>query len=376
MIHRRLEPAIRGALTSERRKVVVLQGPRQVGKTTLLERLVEGLDGRVEVLNGDFLDDQALLRPERAALARLVGGLDYLFIDEAQNVPDVGRVLKLLHDHHPQVRVLATGSSSFDLNERVGEPLTGRRQTFVMHPVSYGELEPRPTTESGVLEHGLLFGGYPEVLTIADRETKIAHLRELVADYLLKDILHLVGTGRARLYDLLRLLALQLGSEASLSELAQGAKLDAKTVARYLDLLEECYVIVQLQGFSRNLRKEIRKARKIYFVDLGIRNAILQAFGPLEMRNDLGGLRENYLIVERMKRNAQAGIDARYHFWRTYDQQEIDLIEEDQTGLHAFEFKLGRGRDSVPKLWRETYPESSTEVITKASLGEFLRVPE
>jgi len=372
VIQRWLEPRIRAALLAERRKVVVLQGPRQVGKTTVIARVAEGLEGRVEVLNGDFVDDQALLVPERAALARLVGGLDYLFIDEAQNVPHVGRVLKLLHDHHPKVRVLATGSSSFDLGEQVGEPLTGRRRTFLMHPVSYAELEPRPSNASAAIEHGLLFGGYPEVLTIDSRESKIAHLRALVADYLLKDVLHLVGTSRARFVDLLRLLALQLGSEASLSELGQSSKLDAKTVARYLDILEECYVIVQLQGFSRNLRKEIRKSRKIYFVDLGVRNAILQSFGAPDLRVDLGGLFENYLIVERMKRNAQAGIDTRYHFWRTYDRQEIDLIEENVTGLHAFEFKLSKGRSSLPKLWKETYPNSTAQVITKQAIGEFL----
>ncbi len=374
-IERALEPRLREALLAEQRKVVVLYGPRQAGKTTLLRRLRPTVPGRVEVLNGEFADDQVLLRPERAALARLVGGVDVLMIDEAQAVPQVGRTLKLLHDEFPQVRVLATGSSSLDLARHSGEPLTGRQRVLVLHPVCYGEQEPAPTRASTIVEHGLLFGSYPEVLTLDRLDDKVAHLRQLVADYLLKDVLAQVQLPKARLHDLLRLLALQLGSEASLAELAAASGLDAKTVGRYLDLLEEAFVIVQLRGFSRNLRKEIAKSRKIYFLDLGVRNAVVQSFQPLAMRADVGALWENWLVVERIKRNSIAGIEARYHFWRTHDQQEIDLIEERSDGLFAFEFKWGGGRAQVPKLWTQTYPDSRATVVTRESLDEFLGLP-
>lgn len=342
----------------------------------MLQRVLADLPARrILRLNGDFLDDQALLRPQRAALESLVAGHDLLFIDEAQNVPDIGRVLKLLHDEFPAVRVLATGSSSLDLARRSGEPLTGRQRVFVLHPIAWCEQDPSPTRRPAILDHGLRFGAYPEVLTIEAERDKIEHLRQLVTDYLLKDVLSHVQLPKARLHDLLRLLALQLGSEVSLSELAQGSGLDAKTVGRYLDLLEDAFVVVQLRGFSRNLRKEIAKARKVYFLDLGIRNAVLQSFQPLSLRADAGALWENWLVVERTKRNAIAGLEARHHFWRTHDQKEVDLVEERADGLFAFEFELGRGRARIPKLWRETYPESHPAVVDRKGVHEFLRLP-
>jgi predicted AAA+ superfamily ATPase len=374
-IERAMEPALREALLASRRKVVVLYGPRQAGKTTLLGRLRPSLPGRVESLNGDFADDQNLLRPERAALGRLVAGVDVLLIDEAQAVPEIGRTLKLLHDEFPQLRVLATGSSSLDLARHSGEPLTGRQRVLVLYPVAWCEQQPSPTRTTTIIEHGLVLGSYPEVLTLERFEDKVAHLRQLVADYLLKDVLAQVQLPKARLHDLLRLLALQLGSEVSLAELATGTGLDAKTVGRYLDLLEDAFVIVQLRGFSRNLRKEIAKARKIYFLDLGVRNAVIQAFQPLSMRTDVGALWENWLVVERIKRNSIAGIDARYHFWRTHDQKEIDLVEEHADGLFAYEFKWGPGRARIPRLWTETYPDSRTSIVTRDDVNSFLDLP-
>lgn len=374
-IERALEPRLRGALLGDPRKVVVLYGPRQAGKTTLVQRLRSTIPGRIESLNGEFADDQALLRPERAALARLVSGVDVLIIDEAQAVPQIGRTLKLLHDEFAPLRILATGSSSLDLARRSGEPLTGRQRVLVLHPVAYSEQRPSPTRNSAIVEHGLVVGSYPEVLTLDRFDDKVSHLRQLVADYLLKDVLVQVQLPKARLHDLLRLLALQLGSEVSLAELAVGAGLDAKTVGRYLDLLEEAFVIVQLRGFSRNLRKEIAKSRKIYFLDLGIRNAVIQSFQPLAMRSDVGALWENWLVVERIKRNSIAAIDARYHFWRTHDQQEVDLIEERSDGLFAFEFKWGSGRARIPKLWTETYPEGRASIVGREDVEEFLGLP-
>jgi predicted AAA+ superfamily ATPase len=284
-------------------------------------------------------------------------------------------VLRLLHDQFEGLRVLATGSSSLQLAGHAGEPLTGRQRVFVLHPISWAESRPTLTTRGQVVEHSLVFGCYPQVIGIEDPALKVAHLRRLAADYLLRDLLQLVELDRGRLLDLLRLLALQLGSEVSLSELATGTGLDTRTVARYLDLLEECFVIVQLRGFSRNLRKEIAKSRKVYFVDLGMRNAITQSFQPSAIRPDLGGLWENWLVMERMKRNSNAGIDARYHFWRTYDRQEIDLIEERADGLFAFELKVGASKGRIPRLWRETYPESQAAVVTPDDLDGFLGMP-
>jgi len=243
MIHRilELEFRIRNALQSSApRKVICLFGPRQVGKTTLLRTVFDGLGGAArEFLNGDFSDDRALLVPERAPLGRLAGHLDYLFIDEAQNVPEVGRVLKLLHDTFPKLRVVASGSAAFDLRRRTGEPLTGRQTVFEMFPVSLAELQPGATNLRTWLEHGMLFGGYPEVVTASSPEDKQQLLRQLAADYLLKDIFAQVAVNRDRLHDLLRLLAFQIGSEVSLNELAGATRMDVKTVGRYLALLEE-----------------------------------------------------------------------------------------------------------------------------------------
>jgi predicted AAA+ superfamily ATPase len=371
MIGRALTEPLRLALVGGD-KVVVLYGPRQVGKTTLLETVLSRLEGRILLLNGDFVDDQARLRPERAALSRLVQGIDCLAVDEAQNVPAIGSTLKLLHDHFPGLRVIATGSSSFDLAARTGEPLTGRQRTFRLFPIAYSELAPTPLTSATILENAMLHGGYPEVLGMAEPGDRVRHLRQLVADALLKDVFAHVDVNRQKLLDILRLLALQIGAEVSLSELARTVQVDSKTVARYLDLLEATFVVVRLRGFSRNLRKEVGKSQKVYFLDLGIRNAILNTFQPLDARTDVGALWENLLIVERMKRNAYADLDATHHFWRTYDRQEIDLVEETSAGLAAFELKWGRSRQSLPRLFLTSYPEAKTAVISKEQAHEFL----
>lgn len=356
------------------RKVVCLFGPRQVGKTTLLRAAFEGLPGEREFLNGDFAADRALLVPERAALQRLAGHLDYLFIDEAQNVPEAGRVLKLLHDTFPKLRVVASGSASFDLRRQTGEPLTGRQTVFEMFPVSLSELRPGATTLGTWLEHGMVFGNYPEVITTEAPGEKQRLLRQLVADYLLKDIFALVDVNRDRLRDLLQLLAFQIGSEVSLTELATAVRIDVKTVDRYLGLLEDAYVIQRLGGFSRNLRKEVAKSRKVFFLDLGVRNALINAFNPLQLRDDHGRLWENYLVIERRKRLSYAGEIFSAWFWRTYDKQEIDYVEERGGGaLAAFEFKWNPARKvRLPKLWLDTYPHGETGVISPENVREFL----
>jgi predicted AAA+ superfamily ATPase len=350
-----------------------LFGPRQVGKTTLLRDVFAELPGKKEFLNADFTDDRALLVPERAALQRLAGHLDHLFIDEAQNIPEVGRVLKLAHDTFPALRVVASGSAAFDLRQRTGEPLTGRQVVLELFPVSLAELEPGATALSSWVEHGMIHGGYPEVVETPAPGDKQNLLRQLVADYLLKDIFAGVDVNRDRLHDLLRLLAFQIGSEVSLNELAAAVRVDVKTVDRYLGLLESAYVIRRLGGFSRNLRKEVAKSRKVYFLDLGIRNALIGAFQPPPLRDDLGKLWENYLIIERWKRLSYAGEAFNAWFWRTYDRQEIDYVEERGSTLAAFEFKWNpAAKRRLPRVFLQTYPHAQTGVVTPENVRDFV----
>jgi len=360
------------------RKVTLLFGARQVGKTTLLKKVFGQLPGEKEFLNGDFVNDRTLLVPERAVLHRLAEHLDYLFIDEAQNLPDAERVLKLLHDEFPRLRVVASGSSSFNLRRRTGEPLTGRQAIFEMFPVSFAERGATVTTMPVVQDEGMIFGGYPEVVISRSPCEKEEYLRQLVTDDLLKDVFAQVEANREKLYDLLRLIALQIGAEVSLNELANGLRWDVKTVDRYLGLLEDAFLIVRMGGFRRNLRKEVSKSRKIYFLDNGVRNAVLNAFDPLRLRMDAGMLWENWLITERIKRNAYAGIRVNSYFWRTYDRQKIDYVEETREGLAAFEFKWNpaRGKKTrAPKAWTLAYPESRFEVITPKNASDFLNLP-
>jgi len=371
MIERTLEKMLHDALV-HKDKVVVLLGPRQVGKTTLIRKIASSLEGRVEVLNGDYLDDQGRLRPDRVSLKGLVAHLDYLFVDEAQNIHDIGRVLKLIHDEFPHVRVLATGSSSFDLTSRTGEPLTGRQTCFNLYPISFAEQQPRVTSQDTILAHAMIYGGYPECITTDSPQDKVAYLKQLASDYLLKDLYRQVDVNRTKLLDMLRLLAFQIGSEVSYNEIAASVHLDVKTVAKYVSFLEQTFVVVCLRGFSRNLRKEVTKSQKIYFMDLGIRNAIISGFNPLSLRDDVGNLWENLLIVERIKKNAYLGIPASYYFWRTYDQKEIDLVEESGGRLSAFEFKYSKKKAVVPRLWTETYPDSTAQVVTPENVMGFL----
>lgn len=356
-------------------KTVVLHGPRQVGKTTLLDWIAERWTGRLERLSGDFLDDRELLRPERAKIAALVEGLDALFVDEAQLIPDVGRSLKVIHDHYPDVRVLATGSSTLDLGRATGEPLTGRQIRFTLFPLAYSELDPRPTQRATIFEHALLYGTYPEVWSLESRDEKIAHLRQLASDYLLKDLFAQVDLNRSKLTQVLKLLAMQIGCEVSLNEIARQVQMDTKTIARYLDLLEASFVIVRIGGFSRNLRKEVAKARKVYFVDLGLRNALLSSFQSLEQRSDAGNLWENFLAIQRIMRRSYERSAAEFHFWRTYDQKELDLIEAEDDRISAFEFKWTRGKAKIPRLWNEAYPDSPARIIDRESAHDFLNLP-
>ena len=374
MIDRFMRKRLQELLSQEtKRKVLCVFGPRQAGTTTLIQNVFEGLEGRKEMLNADFLDDRSLLVPERAALERIASHLDYLFIDEAQNLSQAGLVLKLLHDNFPTLRVVASGSAAFDLRRQTGEPLTGRQISLELLPVSITERSPSVNQFSTFLEHGMVYGGYPEVVTTKDPNEKQTLLRQLASDYLLKDIFAQVDINRDRLLNLLRLLAFQIGSEASLNEISRTLKMDVKTVDRYICLLEDAYVVFRLGGFSRNLRKEISKSRKVYFIDLGIRNALINAFNPLNLRNDVGQLWENLLLIERRKKWIYQGVHYNSWFWRTYDQQEIDYIEERDDKLTAIEFKWNSERKTrIPKLFRTTYPEADSVVITPQNAYQFL----
>ena len=363
-----------------RGKVLVLTGPRQVGKTTLVRRYLDHLDARTLYVLGDDVRAQATWSSmDLERLQSVVEGYHTVVIDEAQRIPNVGISLKLLVDARSPVRLIVTGSSSFDLAGQTGEPLTGRKRSLVLLPISQSELLPLHNRHElrEQLESRLVFGSYPEVEAAGSREERIATLDEITGSYLLKDILELDRIRSAKtLLDLLRLIAFQVGSEVSLRELGTQVGLDSKTVARYLDLLEKGFVLYNVRGYSRNLRKEITKKSKFYFYDNGIRNALIASFNGLELRDDVGALWENFLFAERLKHRTYNRIGGNAFFWRTWEGQEIDLVEEREGALYGYEFKWGeraaRRRAGPPAGWRESYPHAHYEVITPENYLDFV----
>ena len=362
-------------------RVLVIYGPRRVGKTTLVNRYLDGLGREVKVLraSGDHIRDREVLSSQDLrVLLDWTGSYTTLFIDETQRIPGVVWGLKLLVDKRPDLEIIATGSSSFDLSSSLGEPLTGRQVSLKMFPLSAGELRRslngHEMNES--LEDLLVFGMYPEVRAASTSEQKRFILNELTDAYLLKDILQLERIKKPKvLVKLLTLVALQTGSEVSLNELSNTLKVDMKTVERYLDLLEKCFVLYNLRGFSRNLRQEVTKKSKYYFYDTGIRNALIQNFNPLALRNDTGALWENFMIIERLKFRSYGGLFARDYFWRTWEKQEIDLIEEHGGVLHAWEFKWsGNKSPRMPSSFRESYPNAEYHVVNRDNFMECLTV--
>lgn len=359
-------------------KVLVLYGPRQVGKTTLVKVLMDSSSLRARFINADeLIYREALESQSLAQLTELVGDAELLIIDEAQRVDNIGLNLKILVDNYPSLRVVATGSASFELANKIDEPLTGRKLTFTLYPVSYAELV---TTYGKLqakhqLERWLVWGGYPEIITTNDLNQREMLISELVSSYLYRDILELEDVRHSsKITDLLRMLAFQIGSEVSISELASNLSSDFRTIQRYLDLLEKVFVIFRVNGFSRNLRKEITKNARYYFYDNGVRNALIQNFNPPKFRDDMGILWENFLMVERLKANQQAGRLANTYFWRTYDQKEIDLIEERQGKLFGYEFKYGEGgiRKATRKEFTETYSGAELSVISRENFEAFV----
>ncbi|MDZ7363672.1 MAG: ATP-binding protein [candidate division KSB1 bacterium] len=365
-------------------KVLVLYGARRVGKTTLIKKFIENYlrenpseASRVLLVNGDdivvrqFLESQSIQK-----LKDFVGHHALLVIDEAQYVAQIGLNLKLLVDHVPHLKIIATGSSSFDLAKDIGEPLTGRKYVLKLFPLAQMEISQIEKTHETAanLESRLLWGTYPEAVILADNRRREEFLRELVSSYLLKDILELEGIRHSnKLVQLLQLLAFQIGKEASLNELGTQLGMSKNTVERYLDLLEKVFVIYQLSAFSRNLRKEITKSRRYYFHDLGIRNALIGNFNPLALRNDVGQLWENYIITERLKRQEYLRQFTRFYFWRTYDQKEIDLVEEREGKLFGYEMKWQPQSAKAPKDWQAAYPEAGFEIIHQENYLNFLQ---
>lgn len=359
-------------------QVAVVYGPRRVGKTTLVKEYLDSYQGKYLFLNADELASREALESQDAKkLGELVNGLDLLVIDEAQRVREIGLNLKIIVDTYPQLSVIATGSASFDLANKINEPLTGRKSTLTLFPISFEELVSELGTFEAKkqLERWIVWGGYPNSVVIESIQDRERFLSELVGSYLYKDVLELDDVKRAdKIVDLLRLIAFQIGKEVSLAELASNLALNRETVERYLDLLEKVFVIFRVSGFSRNLRKEVVKNHRYYFYDNGVRNSLIQNFNALNLRDDVGQLWENYLVSERIKANHYHNRLVNSYFWRTYDQKEIDLVEEAGGQLSGFEFKWKQGKlnSSTVKEFTSTYFNASVQSVTSEDFDAFL----
>jgi len=355
-------------------KVVIIFGARRVGKTTLIKKFLENEENYIYVTGEDLFVRDYLSSGSIEQLKSFIGQKKLLVIDEAQYVPNIGHNLKLIVDHLEGVRVIATGSSTFDLAKTVGEPLTGRKHVIKMFPLSQmelGQLENLAETKAR-LESRLRYGSYPEVITMQGEQEQRKYLHDLISSYLLKDILAFEGIQKSKKFlDLLILIALQIGKEVSIGELATQLGISRQTVERYLDLLEQVFVLINVRGFSRNLRKEVTKSSKYYFCDLGIRNGLINNFNPLNVRDDIGLLWENYLVIERVKKQTYTPIWSNNYFWRTYDQKELDWVEERDGKLFGYEFKWGKP-SPPPKLWFETYPNAAFECISQDQYLPFI----
>jgi predicted AAA+ superfamily ATPase len=357
-------------------KVVVIYGARRTGKTTMLQQFLRGVEEPYLLVSGEDITVQGYLASQSIEkLSAFVGAHRLLAVDEAQKVSNIGANLKLIVDHIPEIRVIATGSSSFDLARSVGEPLTGRKTSLKLFPLAQleiGQIEQRHQTDAN-LESRLIYGAYPEVVLTNDNRAREQYLREIVTSYLYKDILELDGIRHAtKISRLLQMIALQVGKEVSYTELGTGLGLSKNTIERYLDLLEKAFVIQKLSGFSRNLRSEITKNSRYYFLDTGVRNALINNFNPLDLRNDVGELWENYLVMERLKKQEYLCLHANNYFWRTYSQKEIDFVEEREGKLFGFEMKWGAAGGKPPKVWLEAYPNATWQIINRQNYLELI----
>lgn len=372
MIERTITAAINDRLF--RGKAVLLFGPRQSGKTTLVKSILQGRTEKNLVLNGDEPDVREMLSGATSTrLKTIAGNAKIVFIDETQRIPDIGLTLKLFVDEMRDIQIIASGSSSFELAGRISEPLTGRKYEFMLYPLSFAEMvnDHGLIEETRLVEHRLVFGSYPEVVVKQSEEREL--LRLLAGSYLYKDLLTLEKMKKPALLEkIVKALALQIGSEVSYHEVGQLVGADNETVEKYISLLEQAYVVFRVPALSRNVRNEIKKGKKIYFYDTGVRNAVIANFSPLRSRTDAGPLWENYLMSERIKLLRNTGADAQAYFWRTAQQQEIDYVEERDGKLAAFEFKWNKkSRSRFPKTFMDNYVVEKTAVISPGNVADF-----
>lgn len=373
MIQRELQQQLLSKLFKQ--KAILLIGPRQVGKTTLFKTIADSLNKKILWLNGDELELHQILDQVNAKqLKAIIGNSEIIVIDEAQRIPNIGLKLKLIIDNYPQIQLLVTGSSALELSNTINEPLTGRKWEHHLFPLSFGEMVNHHglLTEKQLINQRLVYGYYPDVVNNPSDEKEI--LKLLVNSYLYKDILTLNQVRNSDLViNLLRAIALQIGSQVSLHELSNLLGADVKTIEKYIVLLEQTFVIFRLGSFSRNLRNELKKSKKIYFYDNGVRNAIINNYNPIENRPDKGALWENFILSERIKQLHYQRRFVNHWFWRTKQQQEIDLIEEENGDLKAFEFKYSNNGNPKPSItFTNAYPNTSYQVISKENLETFL----
>lgn len=375
MVNRTIKNRIHSACFQS--KVILLIGARQVGKTTLLREVIKEIEVPSVWLNADEEDILTAFETAKTStqLLQLIGFQTKLVvIDEAQQIKDIGKKLKLIHDTHPEIQIIATGSSAFDLQNNTAEALTGRKITFYLYPISFREIAENSSLLEAkrLLETRMIFGSYPEVINNPGKEKEV--LIEIAQSYLYKDILKLDSVRKPSHIDkLLKALAFQLGNEVNYHELAQTVgNIDTATVEKYLDLLEKSFVIFKLPAFNRNLRNEIKKGKKYYFYDNGIRNVLISNFVQPDLRLDKGALWENYLVSERLKQNSYTQNFANTYFWRTHDQAEIDYIEEQDGMLNAYEFKWKEKKVSFPKSFLDAYPQHTTTAVSRENFEEFI----
>ena len=354
----------------------MLLGARRVGKTKLIEKFIENLNEKYLFLNGDDVESHNLLESQSTAnFNRLLGDTRFLVIDEAQEIPNIGKKLKLMVDTIPNLKVLVTGSSAFEINNQIGEPLVGRMKTINLYPISQIEFSKKENYLETInnLEDRLIFGSYPELSKIINREDKISYLKEIVNTQLLRDIFAFEGIKkRDKIIALLQIIAFRTGSEISLESIGRDLQISKNTVEKYLDLFSKVFIIYSVSGFSKNRDNEITKMKKWYFVDNGIRNAIINSFNPLNMREDAGKLWENYLNLERIKKLNYQENHVLDYFWRTHTRQEIDRIEVKNEQIAAFEYKYGKSKSKIPTEFAKSYPDATFEIINQDNYLDYI----
>ncbi|MEA1986946.1 MAG: ATP-binding protein [Candidatus Marinimicrobia bacterium] len=374
ILKRAIEKSILNNLQSN--KVVVILGARRTGKTILLKQIIEKLDEPYLLLNGEDQNSADILSIRTVKnYKNILGDKRVLIIDEAQKIENIGQILKLMIDEISGLKIIITGSSIFDISNKIGEPLVGRKWTYHLYPIfesEYNQIENRIEKIDNLRER-LIFGNYPELMHIPNRERKKQYLQEIINSYLLKDILTFENLrNSSKIQNLLRLVARQIGKKVSYHELGKQLSMSKNTVERYLDLLSKVFILYRVDGFSRNLRKEISKSSKWYFYDNGIRNVLINNLNQLELRNDVGALWENYIISERIKFQQYNRMLVGNYFWQTYDQQEIDWIEDRDGKLFAYEMKWKKVNVKIPTAWKKAYPESKFSIINKENYGDWV----